>query len=43
VLRLPRRESRKAQKIARVLALLDEQARLQRPAPKRVARLSLGA
>jgi hypothetical protein len=37
-----RREARKAAKLARALASLDDQARLVRPARKRVSRLSLG-
>jgi hypothetical protein len=37
-----RREARKVAKLARALATLDEQARLVRPARRRVSRLSLG-
>jgi hypothetical protein len=37
-----RSEARKIAKLARALALLDEQARLVRPAPRRVSKLSLG-
>jgi len=37
-----RREARKIAKLARVLAALDEQARLGRRPPKRAARISLG-
>jgi hypothetical protein len=37
-----RREARRIAKVARALALLDEQARLVRPARRRVTRLSLG-
>jgi hypothetical protein len=43
MLRLRRRESRKVAKLARVLASLDAQAATVRPAPRRVARVSLGA
>jgi hypothetical protein len=43
MLRLRRRNSRKVAKLARALAALDEQAAAVRPAPKRVARLSLNA
>jgi hypothetical protein len=42
VLGFRRREARKVAKLAQVLASLDEQARLVRPARKRVTRLSLG-
>jgi hypothetical protein len=42
MLHFRRREARKVVKLARALAVLDEQARLTRPAPKRVARISLG-
>ena len=38
-----RKEARKVAKLARALAALDEQARLTRPAPRRSARVSLGA
>jgi hypothetical protein len=43
MLRFRRREARKVAKLARALVALDEQVRLTRPAPKRVARISLGA
>jgi hypothetical protein len=42
VLGFHRREARKVAKLARAFASLDEQARLVRPARKRVTRLSLG-
>jgi hypothetical protein len=42
VLGLRRREARKVARLARALASLDDQARLVRPTPKRVTRLSLG-
>jgi hypothetical protein len=42
VLGFRRKEARKVAKLARALALLDEQACLVRPARKRVGRLSLG-
>jgi hypothetical protein len=42
VLGFRRREARKVAKLAHALALLDDQARLVRPARKRVTRLSLG-
>ncbi len=42
VLGFRRREARKVAKLARALALLDEQACLVRPSRKRVSRLSLG-
>ena len=42
VLGFRRREARKVAKLARALASLDEQARLVRPARRRVTRLSLG-
>jgi hypothetical protein len=42
VLGFRRREVRKVAKLARALASLDDQARLVRPARKRVTRLSLG-
>jgi hypothetical protein len=42
VLGFRRREARKVVKLARALALLDEQACLVRPPPRRVSRLSLG-
>ncbi|HEY8706285.1 MAG TPA: hypothetical protein VIL98_16150 [Gaiellaceae bacterium] len=42
VLGFRRREARKVAKLARAFASLDEQARLVRPARKRVTRLSLG-
>ena len=38
-----RRNARKIAKLARALASLDEHARAARPAPKRVARVSLSA
>ena len=38
-----RKDARKIARLARALAALDEQARLVRPAPKRVARASLSA
>jgi hypothetical protein len=38
-----RKEARKIAKLARVLVALDEQARLTRPAPKRLGRVSLNA
>jgi hypothetical protein len=41
MLQFRRRDARKVVKLARALAALDEQARLTRPAPKRVARASL--
>jgi hypothetical protein len=37
------REARKAAKLARALSALDRQAEIVRPAPRRVAKLSLGA
>lgn len=37
-----RTKARKAMKLARALATLDDQARLVRPTPKRVTRMSLG-
>jgi hypothetical protein len=43
MLRLRRRESRKVAKLARALVSLEEQAAAARPAPKRVARLSVNA
>jgi hypothetical protein len=42
MLRFRRQNARKVAKLARALAALDEQARLTRPAPRRVARISLG-
>jgi hypothetical protein len=42
VLKLRRKNARKIAKLARALASLDEQARLVRPAPRRVTKLSLG-
>jgi len=42
MLGIRRREARKVAKLARALATLDDQARLVRPARKRVTRLSLG-
>jgi hypothetical protein len=42
VLGFRRSEARKVAKLARAFAALDEQARLVRPARKRVSRLSLG-
>jgi hypothetical protein len=42
VLGFRRREARKVVKLARALAALDEQARLVRPARKRISRVSLG-
>jgi hypothetical protein len=42
VLGFRRSEARKIAKLARTLAMLDEQARLVRPAPKRHARVSVG-
>jgi hypothetical protein len=42
VLAFRRREARKVAKLARALASLDDQARLVRPARKRITRLSLG-
>jgi hypothetical protein len=42
VLGFRRREARKVAKLARAFASLDDQARLVRPARKRVTRLSLG-
>jgi hypothetical protein len=38
-----RRNARKIAKLARALASLDEHARTVRPAPKRVARVSVSA
>ncbi|HTZ04420.1 MAG TPA: hypothetical protein VMB53_01555 [Gaiellaceae bacterium] len=38
-----RREARKVARIARLLVVLDDQARAVRPAPRRTVRLSLGA
>jgi len=43
MLRLRRRDSRKVAKLARALAALEEQAAAARPAPKRMARLSVSA
>jgi hypothetical protein len=43
VLSLRRKNARKVAKLARALALLDEQARTVRPAPRRAAKLSLGS
>jgi hypothetical protein len=43
MLRLRRRHSRKVAKLARALAVLEEQAAAARPAPRRVTRLSLNA
>jgi hypothetical protein len=43
MLRIRRRESRKVAKLARALATLDRQAEIVRPAPRRLAKLSLGA
>jgi hypothetical protein len=37
-----RRDARKVAKLARVLVTLDDDPRRARPAPKRVARISLG-
>jgi hypothetical protein len=37
-----RKNARKIAKLARALASLDEQARTSRPAPRHVAKLSLG-
>jgi hypothetical protein len=42
VLGFRRKEARKVAKLARVLAALDDQARLARPTRRRVGRLSLG-
>jgi hypothetical protein len=42
MLRFRHRNARKVAKLARALAALDEQARLTRPAPKRMTRISLG-
>jgi hypothetical protein len=42
VLGFRRREARNIAKLARALVSLDDQARLVRPARKRVTRLSLG-
>ena len=42
VLGFRRSEARKIAKLARALAALDDEARLTRPARKRVARVSLG-
>jgi hypothetical protein len=41
MLRLRHRESRKVAKLARAFVLLDAHASAARPAPRRVARLSL--
>jgi len=41
VVKIRRRNARKVAKLARALAVLDEQARTVRPAPKRVTKLSL--
>jgi hypothetical protein len=38
-----RKDSRKVAKLARALALLDPQTGAARPAPRRAARISLGA
>jgi hypothetical protein len=38
-----RRDARKVAKLARALAVLDEQARLARPAPRRTVKISLSA
>jgi hypothetical protein len=38
-----RKDSRKVEKLARALALLDLPAGAGRPAPRRAARISLGA
>jgi len=43
MLGIRRKEARKAAKLARALASLDRQAALVRPAPRRVAKLSLGS
>jgi hypothetical protein len=43
VLKLRRKNARKVAKLARALAALDEHAGNVRPAPKRVARISLNA
>jgi hypothetical protein len=43
VSKIRRRNARKVAKLARALALLDEQARLARPAPRRPSRVSLSA
>jgi len=40
--RLRRRNARKVAKLARALASLDAHAREARPAPRRIARVSLG-
>jgi len=42
VLRFRRTESRKVAQLARLLAALDEQARIARPAPRRTVRVSVG-
>jgi hypothetical protein len=42
VLSRRRKNARKVAKLARALASLDEQARRSRPAPRHVAKLSLG-
>jgi hypothetical protein len=42
-IRRSRRDSRKAAKLARALALADMQAGIVRQAPRRTARISLGA
>jgi len=42
-IRHTRRDSRKAAKLARALAQLDAYAGVIRPAPRRTARISLGA
>jgi hypothetical protein len=43
VLKTRRKNARKVAKLARALALLDEQARTVRPAPKRASKVSFGA
>jgi hypothetical protein len=41
VFKIRRKNARKVAKLARALASLDEQARTVRPAPRRVAKISL--
>jgi len=43
VLKLRRKNARKVAKLARAFALLDEQARTVRPAPKSATKASFGA
>jgi hypothetical protein len=43
VFKIRRKDARKVAKLARAFASLDEQARIVRPAPKRVTKVSFSA